>query len=192
MRVLRLIKSKVKKNTTDKFGPKVLAGFHHKGKFLKDVRISESTVLSFPQHLDLADNIFIGHYNFIEASNGITIEEGVQITNYISILSHSSHISIRLYGKEYRKRKDLIGYKKGTVHIGKYSFVGPHATIMPGTIIGKGCLISAYSFVKGDFPDFSVIAGNPAMVVGSTKDLDKKYLDENPELKEFYEEWANH
>lgn len=191
MRVLRLIKSKIKKNTTDKFGPRVLSGFHHKGKFLKDVRISESTVLSFPQNLDLADNVFIGHYNFIEASNGISIQEGVQITNYISILSHSSHVSIRLYGKEYRGKKDPIGYKKGAVRIGKYSFIGPHVTIMPNTVIGKGSLVSAYSFVKGEFPDFSIIAGNPAVVIGSTKDLDKKYLEEYPELKEYYEEWAN-
>lgn len=192
MKLLRLIKSKVVKNTTVNFGPRVLVGFNHNGRFLKDVRISESTVLSFPNKLTLADNIFIGHYNFIEASNGISIEEGVQITNYISILSHSSHISIRLYGKEYRKTKDPIGYKKGSVQIGKYSFIGPHATIMPGTVIGKGSLVSAYSFVKGDFPDFSIIAGNPAAVVGTTKDLDKKYLEEYPELKEYYEEWANH
>lgn len=192
MRILRLIKSKIKKNSTEKFGPRVLTGFHHKGKFLKDVRISESTVLSFPQNLELDDNVFIGHYNFIEASNGISIAEGVQITNYISILSHSSHISIRLYGKEYRNAKDPIAYRKGSVRIGKFSFIGPHATIMPNTVIGKGCLVSAYSFVKGEFPDFSIIAGNPAVAVGSTKDLDKKYLEEYPELKEYYEEWANH
>jgi acetyltransferase-like isoleucine patch superfamily enzyme len=181
MRILRWINSKIKKNSTQKFGPRVLIGFYHKGKFLKDVRISESTVLSFPQNMELDDNVFIGHDNFIEASNGISIEEGVQITNYISILSHSSHISIRLYGKEYRKVKDPIGCRKGSVRIGKYSFIGPHATIMPA-VIGKGCLVSAYSFVKGDYPEFSIISGNPAVIVGNTKDLDKKYLEDYPEL----------
>ena len=191
MRILRLIKSIIKKNSTKKFGPRVLNGFYHNGKFLKDVRISESTVLSFPENLELHENIFIGHYNFIEASNGISIEEGVQLTNYISILSHSSHISIRLYGKNYRKKKELIGYIKGNVRIGKYTFIGPHSTIMPDTIIGKGCLVSAYSYLKGDYPDFSIISGNPAIVVGTTKDLDIKYLEEYPELKEYYDEWAN-
>ncbi|MDP4683064.1 MAG: acyltransferase [Crocinitomicaceae bacterium] len=191
MSFLSYIKSKVKRRTTDKFGPKMLTRLQHNGVQLKDVRISESTVLSCPKQLNLEHNIFIGHYNFIEASNGITIEEGVQITNYISILSHSSHISIRLYGADYRKHKELIGYKKGTVHIGKYSFIGPHATIMPGTKIGKGCLIAAYSFVKGDFPDFSIIGGNPASVVGTTKDLDKDYLEQYPELQKFYSEWAD-
>ena len=60
---------------------------------------------------------------------------------------------------------------------------------MPGTNIGKGCLISAYSFVSGDFPDFSIIKGNPAVVVGNTKDLDKSYL-QDPEIKKYYEAWA--
>ena len=191
MSLLSYIKSKVKKRTTEKFGPRMRTGLYHNGVLLKDVRISESTVLSFPKYLILEENIFIGHYNFIEASNGITIEEGVQLTNYISVLSHSSHISIRLYGAHYRKHKDLIGYKKGTVHIGKYCFIGPHATIMPGTKIGKGSLVAAYSFVKGEFPDFSIIGGNPAKVIGSTKDLDKSYLEQYPELQEFYSEWAN-
>jgi acetyltransferase-like isoleucine patch superfamily enzyme len=62
---------------------------------------------------------------------------------------------------------------------------------MPGTKIGKGCLVAAYSFVKGDFPDFSIIGGNPASIVGTTKDLDKDYLEQYPELQEFYSEWAN-
>lgn len=190
MKLVSYIKSKVLKRTTNNFGPKVLSGIYHKGCFRKDLRISESTVLSFPQNLELEDNIFIGHYNFIEASNGITIEEGVQLTNYISVLTHSSHISIRLYGKQYRKKKDLIGYKKGSVRIGKYSFIGPHVTVMPNTVIGKGSLISAYSFVKGNYPDFSIIAGNPAVVIGSTKELDQKYLEEFPELNEFYAQWA--
>ena len=159
------------------------------GSFLKDTRISNTAAISQPENLELGDNVFIGHHNFIEASNGIKIGEGCQITNFISVLSHSSHISIRLYGAEYRKHSDLQGYKKGAVNIGAYTSVGPHSTIMPGTNIGKGCLISAYSFVSGDFPDFSIIKGNPAVVVGNTKDLDKSYL-QDPEIKKYYEAWA--
>ena len=53
--------------------------------------------IEYKKNLKLGNNVFIGHYNFIEASNGITIEEGCQITNFISITTHSSHISIRLY-----------------------------------------------------------------------------------------------
>jgi acetyltransferase-like isoleucine patch superfamily enzyme len=192
MNWLQRLKSKFFKNNTSSIGPRMRSGFKHNGQFLPHVRISESTVISFPVNLNLADNLFIGHYNFIEASHGISIEEGVQITNYCSILTHSSHISIRLYGKNYLGKKDPIGYKIGPVKIGQFTFVGPHVTIMPRTSIGKGSLVAAYAYVKGDFPDFSIIAGNPAKVIGDTRTMDKPFLDAHPELQLYYTEWASH
>ena len=69
-------------------------------------------------------------------------------------------------------------------------FIGPHVTIMPDTHIGKGCIVSAYSYVKGDFPDFSIIAGNPAKVIGDTRTIDESFLKENPSLKSNYDAWA--
>jgi len=162
-----------------------------KGKTLPLTRVSNTTYIGNKENLIIADNVFIGHYNFLDASYGLTIDTGCQITNFVSIITHSSHISIRLYGKEYPHQKNLKGYIKGSVKIGAYTFAGPHSLIMPGTTIGKGCLISSYSYVKGEFPDFSIIGGNPAKVIGDTRTLDKEYLDANPELKTFYNEWAN-
>jgi len=166
-------------------------GYHSADGFLQDTRIGSTTSLVNKSNLLIEDNVFIGQYNFIEASNGIIIREGCQITNYISIISHSSHNSIRYYGKRYRQEKNLKGYVKGQVEIGKYSFIGPHSTILPGTKIGKGCIVSAYSLLKGDYPDFSIVSGNPAVVVGNTKTKDEDFFKSNPELKKFYEEWVN-
>ena len=160
------------------------------GEKRKSIRISSSTILGNKENLILQKNVYIGHFNRLDASNGIEIDEGVQIASYSSIVTHSSHRSIRLYGDKYLDFKDHIAYIKGSVYIGKYTFIGPHSMIMPNTNIGKGCLISAYSFVQGDFPDFSIIAGNPAKVVGDTRDSDKKILEKNPELIPFYETWA--
>ncbi len=159
------------------------------GVLLKKTRISNSTFIDHPEKFNVSDDVFIGHHNYLEASNGLTIEEGGQSTNFITITTHSSHKSIRIYGPNYADQ-DMIAYVKGSVSIGKYTFVGPHSTIMPNTNIGKGSLVSAYSYVKGDFPDFSIIAGNPAEVVGSTKEMDSRYLDENPELAKVYKSWA--
>jgi acetyltransferase-like isoleucine patch superfamily enzyme len=171
--------------------PHMIVGFRrHDGQYLRHTRISNTTFINYRNKLDIEDKVFIGHYNFIEASNGISIGEGCQITNYISITSHSSHISIRLHGPSYYGNSGLKGYVEGPVSIGKYTFIGPHTVIMPGTRIGKGCLISAFSQLKGEYPDFSIIKGNPAKVVGDTRELDKRYLDEYPELISFYESWA--
>jgi acetyltransferase-like isoleucine patch superfamily enzyme len=61
---------------------------------------------------------------------------------------------------------------------------------MPGTKIGKGSIVAAYSYVRGEFPDFSIIAGNPAQVVGDTRTKDNILLNQHPELQAFYDEWA--
>jgi len=169
--------------------PTMICGVRHNGVFIENARIGSSTVFTEKKKLILHENVFIGHFNFIESSNGIEIGEGCQITNFVSILTHSSHDSIRLYGKEYINQTDLKAYLKGPVKIGKYTFIGPHVTVMPNTKIGMGSIVSAYSMLQGDYPDFSVISGNPATVVGSTKDRDSKWLKEFPELEIFYTAW---
>lgn len=161
------------------------------GVRLLNTRISNTTFFYNEERFLVEDNVFIGHYNFIDASNEITIGTGCQVTNFVSILTHSSHISIRLYGNEYNKVDKMKAYHTGSVKIGEYTFIGPHSIIMPNTKIGKGCIVSAYSYVKGDFPDFSIIGGNPAKVIGDTRELDKPYLEQYPELKKYYNKWAN-
>ena len=168
----------------------MIYGYEQNGQLLKDTRLGSSTSIVGKEGLTLEDNVFIGQFNFIEATNGILIEEGCQITNYISIITHSSHISIRLYGDQYRKSTDLVAYNKGSVKIGKYTFVGPHVTIMPGTHIGKGSIVASHSMVKGNFPDFSIIGGVPAKVIGDTREMDEPFLNEHPELRLNYDNWA--
>ncbi len=189
-KIKRYLQAKKRAKLAKLMEPFMRYAFEHNGKVLKDTRVGSTTSIVHPEALDLADNVFIGQYNFIEASNGMTIEEGCQITNYISILTHSSHNAIRYYGKAYRHSKDLKGYVKGSVRLGKYTFVGPHSTIQAGTSIGKGSIVAAYSMVKGEFPDFAIIAGNPAKVVGDTREADEAFLTEHPELREHYDAWA--
>ena len=160
------------------------------GKNIPGTRISSHTFIDHPDSLSLAQGVYIGHFNVLEASHGLTIEEGVQVTTHCVITTHSSHQSIRLYGSSYAG-KEMIGYVKGSVSVGKYTFIGPHSTVMPGTIIGKGSLVHAYSYVKGEFPDFSIIGGNPAKVLGDTRTIDRTLLDQYPELNSMYNEWTN-
>ncbi len=75
---------------------------------------------------------------------------------------------------------------KGAIDIGDFTFVGPHSVIMPNTKIGKGCIVSAYSYVKGEFPDGVVISGNPATIIKNVAEIDESFLNEHPELKKEY------
>lgn len=175
------------------FRPRMIYGFKRgDGVRLRRTRVSNMTRVECPEKLMVADNVYIGHFNMIDASGGLIIGEGCQITNYVSILTHSSHIAIRLYGNEYLDHRHHTGYLKKATTIGAYSFIGPHSVLMPGARLGKGTLVSAYSFVaSGEYPDFAVLAGNPAKVVGDTREMDHKWLVDAPELKPLYEAWAH-
>ncbi len=164
--------------------------YNNNGQLIRNTRISNTTFIDHPESLELGVNVYIGHHNFIEASQGIIIHEGCQLTSFITMTSHSSHLSLRIYGANYAGA-DMKGYVKGKIEIGRYSFIGPHVTIMPDTHIGKGCIVSAYSYVKGEFPDFSIISGNPAKIIGDTRTLDEPLLKEHPSLKSNYDAWLN-
>jgi acetyltransferase-like isoleucine patch superfamily enzyme len=171
--------------------PRMLYGIKDgAGRRIQGTRISSHTFIDHPKSLFLGPRVYIGHFNVLEASHGLNIEEGVQVTTHCVITTHSSHRSIRLYGPNYAGT-NLLGYLTGSVHIGKFTFIGPHSTIMPGTRMGKGCLVQAYSYVKGEFPDFAIIGGNPAVVVGDTRELDQRFLNDHPELKATYESWTS-
>ncbi|MFH4188829.1 DapH/DapD/GlmU-related protein, partial [Acinetobacter baumannii] len=49
--------------------------------------------------------------------------------------------------------------------IGENCFIGIGAAIQAGTILGKQCIVGTNSVVTGIFPDYCVIAGNPAKVI---------------------------
>lgn len=190
MKLLRHILARWRNYWLKRRTPKMIYNYiGREGRIISKTGVSSSTFIDYPQNLELGTGVYIGHHNFLEASNGLIIEEGCQITNFVSITTHSSHVSIRLYGAQYAGG-NMIGYVKGSVRIGKYSFIGPHSTVMPDTVIGKGSLVAAYSYVQGNFPDFSIIAGNPAKVVGDTRTKDSQMLQDFPELKDFYDDWA--
>jgi len=152
-------------------------------------RIAPSTCIEGEANLKLADHVFIGQFNFIDATAGLDIEEGVQITNFVSIVTHSSHRSIRLLGRRYADWQGTPpGYVKAPIRIGAFAFIGPHSLIEAGSRIGRGAVVCAYAQVRGEVPDFAIVAGQPAGVIGDVRERDQALLDQHPELRAHYEE----
>lgn len=161
------------------------------GRWLPHTRIAPSSCIEYEERLQLADHVFIGAFNFIEASGGVTVGEGVQITHHVSIVTHSSHRAQRLLGPAYVTwPHPRPGWVAGPVHIGPYCFIGPHTLLEPGTRLGRGCIVRAGSVLRGEFAEFSVIAGNPAQVVGDSRVGDARWLADQPELQAHYQAWA--
>lgn len=158
-------------------------------KLFKNTRISSTVTIVNPENLEIGDNCWVWHNSVIDASNGVTIGRGVQIGAFVGIFTHSSHVSIRLLGENFINidGQDRVGYVRAPVVIGDYSFIATNAVIMPGTTIGKGCVIGAGAVVKGKIPDFSVVAGNPGKIVGSTDAFDRRYIDNEMVAKSYFD-----
>lgn len=166
-------------------------GERSQGRALPHTRISPATCIEHEERLTLGDHVYIGPFNWIEASGGVTIAEGVQITSHVSIVTHSSHRSMRLMGRAYvNAGVDKPGWIAGPVHIGAYSFIGPHVLIEANTRLGRGTLVCAGSFVRGEYPDFVILEGRPARVVGDSRRADEAWLERHPELRVHYDTWT--
>jgi acetyltransferase-like isoleucine patch superfamily enzyme len=90
----------------------------------------------------------IGAFTYINAENGVIIEDFVQIGSHCSIYSVST-----------------IDNKHGEVRLKKGCRIGSHSVIMPGVTVGEDSIIGAFSFVTGNIPDGVLAYGVPAKVV---------------------------
>ena len=61
----------------------------------------------------------------------------------------------------------MLGYQpdRRDIEVGHDVWLGYGAMVVPGTRIGNGVIVGAGSVVRGDVPDYTVVAGNPAHVV---------------------------
>jgi acetyltransferase-like isoleucine patch superfamily enzyme len=160
------------------------------GVWRPKTRISDTASIYRPKRVLIEDNVFIGHYTILDGTGGLEIGEGTQISSWAGLFTHSSHVSIRLYGKHYQEvpEGEKKGFRIAPVRAGKYVFIGLGAKILYGTTIGDGVLVSPGSIVRGEVEPFAIVSGAPAEVIGDTRDLDRKYL-QDPQLKGWYDEW---
>lgn len=171
---------------------RMVFGEHSAGQWRPHTRVAPSTVVDHEDRLTLGDHVFVGPLCFIEASGGVTLEEGVQLTHHVSIVTHSSHRAMRLLGRQYVHWQGgpRPGWVTAPVQVGEYCFIGPHSLLEAGTTLGRGCIVRAGSVLRGAYPEHAVVAGNPAQVVGDAREGDAKWLAAQPELKAHYDAWA--
>ena len=99
----------------------------------------------------------------------ITIGDNTMITAETQILTHDYSIqkALEAYNKDYSNHTVV---HIGKVEIGKNCFVGNRAIILPDTTIGDNCIIGSGAVLRGNYPANSIIAGNPAKIIGNTKE----------------------
>jgi len=90
----------------------------------------------------------IGAFSYINACEGVVIEDWVQIGSHSSIYSVST-----------------IDDKKGRVVLKRNCRIGSHSLVMPGIAVGQNSIIGAFSFVNKSIPSNVLAYGTPAKVI---------------------------
>jgi len=126
----------------------------------------------YPKNIKRGINVYPGDSpgNYIEASNGIFIDDYTNIGPNVGIISANHNLI-----------NNSIHDPAPPIRIGKFCWIGMNAIVLPGTVLGDFTIVAAGAVVTRSFTDgYSVIAGNPAVVI---KQLDKKDCDEFKKTK---------
>ena len=105
-------------------------------------------LVQYKDNFKLGNKTDIGAFCYINAKNGVTIEDNVQVGSHCSIYSDST-----------------IDGKKGEIILKKNCKIGSHSLIMPGVTVGENSVIGAFSFINKDVPANVVAYGVPLKVV---------------------------
>ena len=97
---------------------------------------------------ELGEQTDIGAFTYINAKNGVVIEEAVQVGSHCSIYSVST-----------------IDEKEGPVLLKRNCRIGAHSVVMPGVTVGENAVVGAMSFINKDIPANCTAYGVPAKVV---------------------------
>jgi maltose O-acetyltransferase len=117
-----------------------------------------------PSGIIIGDDTIVGDHAFLDG------RASLRIGNHVDIAS-----SVMIYNSEHDLESDSFSARTEPVEIGDYVFIGPRVVILPGVKIGKGSVVAAGAVVTKDVPDFTIVGGVPAKVIGERKNKNPNY-----------------
>jgi len=154
----------------------------------KDVQIFSPVIVLKPDVIDVCDNVRIDSFVKIEGGLGVVIGQHVHIASFAHvnvgggrvILGEHSMVAsgARILGgtntmdgvsMSSASPPEIQVVKRLTTHIGRYSFIGANAVVMPGCNVGDLSVIGAGAVVTHPVPSMQVWAGVPARFIGPRK-----------------------
>lgn len=146
---------------------------HHVRRFLLRLygaQIGKGSTIHMGCHFFSLKNLRIGEDSIIGSGIFIDGRAKVSIGNHVDIASE-----VMIYNSEHDINSEDFKAILEEVVIGDYVFIGPRVIILPGISIGKGVVIAAGAVVTKDVPDFAIVGGVPAQIIGERKLKDPHY-----------------
>ncbi|GMU99342.1 acyltransferase [Ignavibacterium album] len=130
-------------------------------------KIGKKCVLG--QNVNVGNNVVIG--NYVKIQNNVSVYEGVTLEDYVFCGPSMVFTNV----KDPRSKYPQVGsqfYIKTLVKEG--ASLGANCTIVCGITIGKYAFVGAGAVVTRDVPDYALVVGNPAKIVGWVSEAGKK------------------
>jgi acetyltransferase-like isoleucine patch superfamily enzyme len=134
----------------------------------RNVRIAPGAIVRVRPEL-IGSNVFIGLYSYLNGE--VIVRDNVLIGPHCS-LPAGDHKFDPATG--YFSARDNIGGDNSIV-IGEGSWLATGVTVTAGVKIGKANLICAHAVVTKSTPDYAIVAGIPARVVGHIDPVTGEY-----------------
>jgi acetyltransferase-like isoleucine patch superfamily enzyme len=149
------------------FGPQQISIGHHSvilnGGFLL---VQPSAWQRHAPVLSIGSRVGIRPYCVISAAESITIEDDVMIGSFTSVIDNDHTFSL---GQPNVMHNPVV---TAPIRIGRGSWLGERVAVLRGTSIGRCCIVGTNSVVSGEIPDYSIVVGFPARVVGKVQGVD--------------------
>ncbi len=118
---------------------------------------------SLGQNVNVGPNVKIG--NGVRIQNNVSVYEGVEIEDNVFLGPSCVFTNVLMP----RADKSVHGkYERTLVREG--ASLGANCTIVCGHTIGRRALVAAGAVVTKDVPDYAIVAGVPAKIIGKTEE----------------------
>ena len=128
------------------------------------VLIREETTIgrgcTIGSYVDIEGDVIIGDHVSLQSACYVT--RGVVIENDVFCGPRVTTMN----DKRMSYRRENVPFVRAAPRILRAARVGGGSILLPGVTVGENAVVGAGSVVTRDVPDFSIVAGNPARVIG--------------------------
>jgi len=126
--------------------------------------IRRGVYLASPNELQVGDGSFIGRAS-LYCTGGVRIGRNVNVSDGVVVITAKHDINSPDFNATYEP-----------IVIEDWAWLATNAVVLAGVTVGEGAVVAAGAIVTHDVPAYSVVAGNPATVIGERKKQEFRYV----------------
>lgn len=112
-------------------------------------------------NVKVGSDCWIGPHTILDGSGGLELGDFCTISAGVQIYTHDNVLNTLSSGVLPIERKSVV--------IDNNCYIAPNVIIAKGVRLGHHCVVGSNSFLNKSFDAYSILAGNPAKVIGEVE-----------------------